>query len=214
MYLKKVLLKIVKTNLLKTLYVNFSQFGFKGLWKLPVMLEYGVRYRNKGKIVAANSRINMLTIKSKTKIEIRENGKLILHGSHSVFNSYLRIIIGENAKMELGNNFSTNECSDFNCLQHIVFGNNVVISINVVIMDTDFLKIYSSVGERINLNKEIIIGDNVWIGCKATILKGTKVGSNIIIGACSLLSGEYLDEYSIYAGIPAKKIKDGIRWDY
>jgi len=213
MIIKKIAF-LLKVNLLKTLYVNFSQFKFRGLMKIPIIFEYGVKYRNKGKIVAKNICFNMLEIKSKSSIMISKNGKLILNGSDCLFNSHSRILIGENAIMELGNRFSANTRSDYNCFKHVVFGNNVLLSVNIMIIDTDFHEIFNEKGEQINLNKEIVIGDNVWIGCNTTILKGTKIGNNIVIGACSLLSGEYLCENSIYAGNPAKQIKSNIRWEW
>ncbi len=58
---------------------------------------------------------------------------------------------------------------------------------------------------QIDLFGEIIIGNNVFIGMDTTILPNTKIGNNIIIGACSLVKGELKDN-SVYAGIPAKYI--------
>lgn len=58
----------------------------------------------------------------------------------------------------------------------------------------------------LELTSEITIGNNVYIGVRTTILLGTKVGNRCIIGACSLLKGEYPDN-SVIAGIPAKVIK-------
>ena len=49
------------------------------------------------------------------------------------------------------------------------------------------------------------IKDNVFIGMNAIILPGTKIGSNVIIGAGSVVNGE-LNSNSVYAGVPAKFI--------
>ena len=35
----------------------------------------------------------------------------------------------------------------------------------------------------------VVIGDNVWIGANAVILKGTYIGSNTVIGAGTVVSG-------------------------
>jgi len=156
----------------------------------------------------------MLFIKSKSSLEIRKGGKLILNGSSNVFNLNSTIIIGEKAVMEIGHNFSANKRSDFNCLKHIIFGNNVLLSVNLMIMDSDFHKIFDDEHTQINPNESVIVGDNVWIGCNTTILKGTQIGNNIIIGACSLLTGKYLSNNSIYVGKPAKKIMGNVTWDY
>ncbi|WP_085681144.1 acyltransferase [Limosilactobacillus reuteri] len=49
------------------------------------------------------------------------------------------------------------------------------------------------------------IGNNVFIGWGATILAGSTIGDNVIIGANSLVSGK-IESNSVYAGIPAKRI--------
>ena len=50
--------------------------------------------------------------------------------------------------------------------------------------------------------KEVVIGDDVWIGGNVTILPGVKIGSHSIIGACSVVTKD-VPEYAIVAGNPA-----------
>ncbi|MNR38520.1 Galactoside O-acetyltransferase [compost metagenome] len=59
--------------------------------------------------------------------------------------------------------------------------------------------------ERFGYFGPIKIGDNVFIGYGVTILPNSNIGSNVIVGACSLVKGE-LKSNSVYAGIPAKYI--------
>ena len=58
--------------------------------------------------------------------------------------------------------------------------------------------------ETIIYNK-IRIGNNVFIGANVTILPGTTIGNNCIIGAGSVVKGICEDNY-VYAGNPARKI--------
>ena len=59
---------------------------------------------------------------------------------------------------------------------------------------------------KIKLNKfnssPIIIGSNCWIGAKATILRKSVLGENVIVGAHSLVKGE-IPSFSLAIGIPA-----------
>ena len=50
------------------------------------------------------------------------------------------------------------------------------------------------------------LGDNVYIGAGAKVIGGVKIGTNVKIGAMSLVINN-CDENSTYVGIPAKKIK-------
>jgi carbonic anhydrase/acetyltransferase-like protein (isoleucine patch superfamily) len=53
------------------------------------------------------------------------------------------------------------------------------------------------------------IKDNVLIGIGATVLDHAVVGSNSIIAANALvLTGTKIEPNSVYAGVPAKKVKD------
>ena len=52
---------------------------------------------------------------------------------------------------------------------------------------------------------EIVIGDNVFIGARCIILYNVRIGSNVIIGAGSVVCKD-LPDNSVCAGIPCEKI--------
>ena len=54
--------------------------------------------------------------------------------------------------------------------------------------------------------KECIIGNDVWIGTNAVILRGISIGNGAIIGAGSVVTKDVPD-FSINVGVPAKVIK-------
>lgn len=51
------------------------------------------------------------------------------------------------------------------------------------------------------------IGKDCWIGANVIIMRGIKIGDGTIVAAGSVVT-KSLDSYSIYAGVPARKIKD------
>lgn len=55
-------------------------------------------------------------------------------------------------------------------------------------------------------HKGIIIGKGCWIGAKATILDGTRIGNGCIVAAGAVVRGEFPDNV-IIGGVPAKIIK-------
>lgn len=62
------------------------------------------------------------------------------------------------------------------------------------------------------VTKKVEIGDYVWIGVRTIILPGCKIGSNVVIGAGSVVT-KNLESGGVYAGNPAKwikKIEDGL----
>lgn len=54
--------------------------------------------------------------------------------------------------------------------------------------------------------KPITIGNDVWIGCNATILRGVKIGDGAVVGANSMVNKD-VPPYAIVAGCPARIIK-------
>lgn len=59
--------------------------------------------------------------------------------------------------------------------------------------------------------KGIYIGENSFIGARTTILPGTHIGNNVIVGSCSLVKGKIPDD-SIIVGNPARKIANTKEW--
>lgn len=89
----------------------------------------------------------------------------------------------------------------------ITIGNNVYITADVTFVTHDggTLILRKEVPD-LELTAPISIGNNVYIGIKTIILPGTKIGNRCIIGAGSVVKGEYPDN-SVIAGVPAKVIK-------
>jgi len=57
------------------------------------------------------------------------------------------------------------------------------------------------------LNNTTKIEDDVWVGYGSTIMSGVTIRTGSIIAAGSVVTRD-VEPYSIYAGVPAKKIKD------
>lgn len=64
--------------------------------------------------------------------------------------------------------------------------------------------------KRINASKDILVGDHVWIGQEALLLKGTTIGSGSIIGGGSVCAGKVIPSNCSWAGNPAKQISKNI----
>ena len=209
------LLSIFKIDILNSAVVNFRHFGIKGLFKMPIILQHGSKINGgrKSIIFTQPLQFNMLRLKRKNNIFIAEGGKIILNGTKAIFDYMNSVEVHSGAVFELGDNFIVNGQAEFNCRKKIKFGNGCLVSVHTMFLDTDFHAIYKQ-NKVINQDNEIIFGDRVWIGCNVTVLKGTVVGSDIVIGAGSVLAGEYLENNSIYAGNnPVKMIKSGISWE-
>ncbi len=68
-------------------------------------------------------------------------------------------------------------------------------------------------GRRINPPGAVRIGEHVWIGKGAAVLKGVRIGSGSIIGMRSLVTRD-VPELCVAAGTPARVLRQGVTWDW
>lgn len=93
-------------------------------------------------------------------------------------------------------------------------GSNVTISMQVMLLTHDFSlttalatqekRIKRHDGEYYKIS-DIYIGNDTFIGARASILPGTKIGNNVIVGACTVVKGA-IPNNSIVIGNPCKII--------
>jgi acetyltransferase-like isoleucine patch superfamily enzyme len=80
-------------------------------------------------------------------------------------------------------------------------------------MDTDWHSIQDiKTLEIFPKTKPISIGNNVWIGTRAVILKGGRIPDGCIVGANSLITKQFDKNNAIIAGNPAKVLKENVRY--
>jgi len=75
--------------------------------------------------------------------------------------------------------------------------------INKISTSSDFYE--GDVYEQLT-KEDIIIGNDVWIGTKATILRGVKIGDGVVIGANAVVT-KNIPDFAVVVGIPAQIIK-------
>ena len=86
-------------------------------------------------------------------------------------------------------------------------GNHVMMTGPVTILTHDYSwsVLKRKYGEIVGNQKYTVLKDNIFIGWGATILAGSYIGENTIIGAGSVVSG-HLEGNAVYAGNPARRI--------
>lgn len=118
-----------------------------------------------------------------------------------------RITITDGATLKLGSGYINNNFS-LNCFSIIEIGNDVAIAENVTIRDSDNHHIHMN---KTPVTQPIKIGDHVWIGMNATILKGVTIGNGAIVAAGAVVNRD-VPENTMVGGVPAKILKENVRW--
>ncbi|KEO81665.1 hypothetical protein EL26_19535 [Tumebacillus flagellatus] len=139
-------------------------------------------------------------------IQIGEGGVMDVDGSVT-FGPGVRVLVGPNAKLKIGDRSYITANSKLIVKTDIEIGSGCAISWDVQIMDTDF----HHVAEGRPNTKPIKIGNNVWIGSRATILKGVTIGDGAIIAAGAVVTKDVAPR-QIVAGNPARVVKEEVNW--
>lgn len=169
--------------------------------------------------IVINGSGNILICKSPVKLV---NSKITFNGNHSIvylcenkFDYHLDITLYNDAVFYMGHHNYINGALDIILSEqkHCFIGDNCLLSFGIWIRNADPHLVYScKTNERKNLSKSIFIGDHVWIGQEAMLLKGTQIDSGSIIGARSVVTGKKVPHNEAWGGNPCRKLEEDIFW--
>ena len=119
------------------------------------------------------------------------------------------VIIEHTKRITIGRNVGINSYTYINGVGEIEIVDNVLMGTFITItsgnhpIDNRDIPIFY----KQTIPNKIIIEDDVWIGSNCCILPGAKIKKGCVVGANSLVKANtVLEEYTIYAGSPVKKI--------
>ena len=96
----------------------------------------------------------------------------------------------------------------------IEIGDDCMFSKGITIRTCDGHRIKSlETGETINEDKDIKIGNHVWLGQEVTVLKGSEIPNNTIVAYKSIVTRKFTEENTILAGSAAKIVKTKVNWE-
>lgn len=232
--LKYVFLKFMslfKTNLIKTIFVNFRLLPIRQAIKLPLFV-YGrfLLREAEGKVII-NGKVSTGMIKIGRHDRYPEtrvsrtiwviNGQIVFNGPLSFFRgSYIMVARGAELFFGVGDHPACGANTRIICFDHIVI-EDAHITWDCQIMDSSFHYIESIDDNVIHpLTHSVYIGKHVWVGNRTTISAGAIIPDETIIASHSLVNKDFSEIGSncMIAGIPAKMVKKGIRriydWNY
>lgn len=160
-----------------------------------------------------------INIKDHLYANVSRHGKqnipaLITLGKNAVFNvEYFRCLDGaqihieDNAELTFKSGY-INAGAKIYCYNKITIGDGVKIADEVIIRDSDN---HELLYEGYQQSAPIVIGNNVWIGMRAVILKGVTIGDGAVIAAGAVVTKD-IPPNTLYGGIPARCLKENIAW--
>lgn len=205
-----------------TIYFNFHYLPFRQACKLPIFLYKPDLQKIKGKVVLDVSVVKTGMIRMGFRsVSLYPNTGIMWenHGGTVVFNGKCRIgndtaiSIGADGNIAFGDNFLVTANMKLTSYCSVIFGNNVRLAWEVIIMDTSFHKLKDLEGKSKGKTlAPIIIGNNNWIPTRCMVMKGTKTPDFCIFGAGSFLNKDYSNypSHILLAGSPLEIKAKGI----
>ena len=203
---------------MKTFFRRIAKKLFKILELDQYIFESQRHYRPDFK---ANVTCNEVLFLSSAEVHNMQHDKTkILIGDGSQIAGIL-LIVPYGGKISIGKNCYVGDHSRIWSAEEVCIGDNVLISHNVNIMDTNAHE--TDLKERAETYKKqvkegypklkgsvetakIKIGNHVWVGFNSIILKGVTIGEGVIVAAGSVVTKD-VPAYSMVAGNPAIIIK-------
>lgn len=201
---------------------------------IRILINYFSFNKIKGKkynflnIYGTMRKVNINLLGSDNEIVVGNNVKLFNTNSNICGNGN-KIIIEEGCYINNGDIcIEDNECTIFigrnthicgkthlACIEgsSIYIGEGCLFSSEICIRTGDSHSILKKgTSNRINPSLSVKIGNNVWIGNKVTILKGSEIFDSSIVGTGAIVTKKFTETNVILVGNPAKVVKRDVEW--
>ena len=196
---------LIGFNFIKTKYRQLKN-------KLEI---FGKLRKSKIKISGDNNilYIGKNTLLRDSNIFIKGNNNILYIGDNCVVNNTSIILDNEGAEIRIGNKTSIAKAQIVSLEPYnIEIGEDCMLSYDIEIRNTDSHKIYDkNTNKRINEGNGVSIGNHVWLGMRAIILKGVTIEDNSIVAGGSIVTKD-VKVNTIVSGNPAKQIKENVYW--
>lgn len=150
---------------------------------------------------------------------------VLMNGNHNLLHIDRRCTInrhctvqieGSGLEVRINEDVILSQCVHIVCQEQnsrIIIKEGTGISHHTMIRSSDSHSIIDlATGARANPQKDIIIGEHVWVAPFSTILKGVTVGRDAVIATGSVVTKD-VPASCIAAGNPARIVKENIIWD-
>ena len=166
-----------------------------------------IHFYNNGFLVFGTERSSFRGWARRISLYMKENSVLIINGYNEIGRGSLVWIL-EKGKIDLlGNTFMAGNNMIIS-KESVTIGKDCAIAWGVTICDHDMHKIYIDDIQQTE-TAPVKIGNGVWIGMNATILKGVTIGDGAVIAAHSVVTKD-VPSKALVGGNPAKIIRDEV----
>jgi acetyltransferase-like isoleucine patch superfamily enzyme len=116
----------------------------------------------------------------------------------------VELAVGVGATMHIGDAVRVNYGASIAAVASIHIGDRVRIGPYAMIVDSDFHELHDR--QQRPVGRPVVIEDDVWIGAKASVLKGVRIGRGAVVGVGAVVTRD-VPAGAIVAGVPARIVR-------
>lgn len=136
-----------------------------------------------------------------------DNQGFISIGAHSLLRSSIvpvELATEPGARLIIGADCSINYGVSIGCTHSIRLGERCRVGPYVMIVDSAFHELLDR--SQRPPSQPVSIGDDVWLGAKASILPGVTIGRGAVVGTGAVVTRD-VPAFAVVAGVPAKMVR-------
>jgi acetyltransferase-like isoleucine patch superfamily enzyme len=142
-------------------------------------------------------------------MHLGRNARLSIAGTVQIQRG-ARVFINDGAVLQMDSGSYINDCATVTCFEHIKLCDDVGISWNCNVLDSDIHEILVN-GESRPRSQPVVIGKRAMIGTGAMILAGVHVGDGAIVAAGSVVIQD-VPAGALVGGNPARVLHTQVDW--
>ncbi len=128
-------------------------------------------------------------------------------GAHTLLRSVnvpVELATAEDSRLIIGADCSINYGVSIGCTKSIVLGARCRLGPYVMIVDSAFHELLDR--SKRPPSQPVIIGDDVWLGAKCSVMPGVTIGRGAVVGTAAVVTSD-VPAFAVVAGVPARIIK-------
>ena len=111
------------------------------------------------------------------------------------------------ARIEVGDGSFLNERTEIVAHERVVLGRGCLLAWDVLVLDSDSHRV-----DGRPHTAPVVLGDDVWVGARATVLKGVTIGDGAVVAAGAVVTRD-VPARTLVAGNPATVVRTGVTWE-
>lgn len=140
---------------------------------------------------------------------VENDGEMIIGDRILMFSRVAKteLVVASGARLEIGAQVLLMDGTTIGVTQHVSIGDHCLFGRHTQILDNSFHYLDPDRRLEVPPADPVIIGRNVWLASRVTVLPGVEIGDGAVVAAGAVVASDVAPK-TLVGGVPARKIRD------